>query len=44
VSPQPAVEIHDLVVRRAARDVLTGLSLSAQPGQITALLGPNGAG
>jgi ABC-2 type transport system ATP-binding protein len=40
----PALEIHDLVVRRSGRTIVAGLDLTAQPGQVTALVGPNGAG
>jgi ABC-2 type transport system ATP-binding protein len=40
----PSVEVHDLVIRYGNRTAVDGLSLTAEPGQITALLGPNGAG
>ncbi len=40
----PALQIQNLHVSFGAVQALRGISLSAQPGQITALLGPNGAG
>ncbi|SDU76187.1 ABC transporter ATP-binding protein [Jiangella alkaliphila] len=34
----------DVVKRRGARDVLSGVTFGAEPGRVTAFLGPNGAG
>ncbi len=43
--PTPALlEVRDLTVAYAARDVLSGVDLDLQPGSIVGLLGPNGAG
>ena len=39
-----SVVISDLSVRRGNKLVVDGLSLTLEPGRITALLGPNGAG
>lgn len=39
-----ALDVADLVVGFGGRRALSGLSLYARPGQVTALLGPNGAG
>jgi branched-chain amino acid transport system ATP-binding protein len=36
--------VSDLTIRRGNKVVVDGLSLSLEPGKITALLGPNGAG
>jgi len=41
---QPAVEVHDLVMRYGSTTAVDGLSLDVQPGTVTAILGPNGAG
>ena len=38
------LEVNDLFVDRAGREVLHGVSLELDPGTITALLGANGAG
>ena len=40
----PLLELHDLVARYGAADVLKGLSLVVEEGEIVALLGSNGAG
>jgi ABC-2 type transport system ATP-binding protein len=40
----PAVDVRDLRMRYGTRDVLAGVTFSAQPGEVLALLGPNGAG
>ena len=40
----PAVEVVDLVKRYGDQAAVAGLSLTVQPGSITAILGPNGAG
>jgi ABC-2 type transport system ATP-binding protein len=42
--PEPRLELRDLVVDRAGRQVLSGLSLRVRRGEIFGLLGPNGAG
>jgi len=42
--PAPAVEINDLTMRYAGREVVDGLSLRAEVGGLTVVLGPNGAG
>jgi ABC-2 type transport system ATP-binding protein len=39
-----AVTVTDLVVDRGSRRVLSGLSFSVPPGQVTGLLGPSGSG
>jgi ABC-2 type transport system ATP-binding protein len=41
---QPAVEVHDLVMRYGTVTAVDGLSLTVAPGAVTAILGPNGAG
>ena len=46
---QPASEgnvldVRDLRMRYGTKDVLTGVNLTAHPGEVVALLGPNGAG
>jgi branched-chain amino acid transport system ATP-binding protein len=38
------LEIVDVVVLRAGRPVVKGVTLTVEPGQVTTLLGPNGAG
>jgi iron complex transport system ATP-binding protein len=38
------VEVQGLIVRLKGREVLRGLDLVAQPGELTAVIGPNGAG
>lgn len=40
----PVLEAHDLTVSFGPVNALTGLTLHAEAGRITALLGPNGAG
>src|SRR3954447_25362435 len=40
----PAVEVRDLRMRYGSKDVLAGVTFSAQRGEVLALLGPNGAG
>lgn len=40
----PVIEVADLRMRYGTNDVLTGVSFTAQPGEVLALLGPNGAG
>src|SRR3954468_20154633 len=39
-----AVTVTDLVVERGRRRVLSGLSFTVPPGQVTGLLGPSGSG
>lgn len=39
-----ALEVRDLRMTYGSRDVLTGVTFSAQRGEVLALLGPNGAG
>lgn len=41
---QPAVEVLDLVMRYGETTAVDGLSLTIEPGTVTAILGPNGAG
>jgi len=41
---QPAVEVTDLVMRYGDTVAVDGLSLTVEPGTVTAILGPNGAG
>ncbi len=38
------LEISDLKVRVAERDILKGLSLNVNPGEVHAIMGPNGSG
>lgn len=38
------LQVSDLVVQRGGKNVLHGVSLQLQPGQVTALVGANGAG
>ncbi|MEU0506083.1 ABC transporter ATP-binding protein [Nocardia sp. NPDC005998] len=40
----PAVEVHNLFVRRGGREVLHDISLTIPRGSITGLLGPSGCG
>lgn len=42
--PDPALAIDNIRLSRTGRTILDGLSVTAEPGRITALLGPNGAG
>lgn len=41
---QPAVEVLDLVMQYGEKTAVDGLSLTVEPGTVTAILGPNGAG
>ncbi|WP_280193718.1 ABC transporter ATP-binding protein [Nocardia farcinica] len=43
-SPNPAVDVRDLVVHRGGRPVLHEISLTIPSGTITGLLGPSGCG
>ena len=43
-SPTPLVEVHDLVVMRGARAVLTVEELGVSEGETLSVVGPNGAG
>lgn len=38
------LEIRNLVKRRGAQEILSGISFKARPGRVTGFLGPNGAG
>ncbi|MEL7186646.1 MAG: Fe-S cluster assembly ATPase SufC [Pseudomonadota bacterium] len=38
------LEINDLKARVAGNDILNGLTLSVQPGEVHAIMGPNGSG
>ena len=38
------LEARDITVCYSKREVIAGISLSAEPGQVTAIIGPNGAG
>ncbi|HEY4555826.1 MAG TPA: ATP-binding cassette domain-containing protein, partial [Lysobacter sp.] len=38
------LNIENLHARVAGKDILKGLSLQVQPGQVHAIMGPNGAG
>ena len=40
----PAFDVRDLRMRYGTKDVLAGVTFSAQRGEVLALLGPNGAG
>jgi len=40
----PVIEIHDLVKSYAGRNVVDGLSITVEPGEVLAVLGRNGAG
>jgi ABC-2 type transport system ATP-binding protein len=42
--PEPVIQLHNVRKRFGHNDVLRGLNLSIEPGQIFALLGRNGAG
>ncbi|GAA4902136.1 ABC transporter ATP-binding protein [Streptomonospora salina] len=42
--PGAAVEVSGLRMRYGSTDVLRGIDLHAQPGEVVVLLGPNGAG
>ena len=44
ITEQNMLKIENLHVRVAGKDILKGLSLEVQPGQVHAIMGPNGAG
>src|SRR6187200_2004270 len=43
-APSPAISVDRLVVDRAGRRILEGVSFEVASGEIVGLLGPNGAG
>ena len=43
-STRPAIDVRDLRMRYGTKDVLAGVSFTADRGEVLALLGPNGAG
>ena len=40
----PAIDVHDLHKRFGAKEVVKGVSLTVQRGEIFGFLGPNGSG
>ena len=44
MSAEPAIAVHDLLVRRGGVDVLHRISLDVPAGTVTGLLGPSGCG
>ncbi|MEO6928914.1 MAG: ATP-binding cassette domain-containing protein, partial [Casimicrobiaceae bacterium] len=40
----PAIDVHDLHKRFGAKEVVNGLSIVVQRGEIFGFLGPNGSG
>jgi len=40
----PVLRINDLHLRRAARPILTGVTLDIPPGEFIAMMGPSGSG
>lgn len=43
-APGPVVEVRDLRMRYGEKDVLTGVDVAIEAGEVVCLLGPNGAG
>ncbi len=41
---QPMLEVHDLHVKVADSDILNGIDISVNPGEVHAIMGPNGSG
>jgi len=41
---RPLLEVHDLSAGYGETDILSGLSLRVEPGELVAVIGPNGAG
>ena len=40
----PTLEIRDLHVRREGKEILKGVNLKTNPGEVHAIMGPNGSG